>query len=150
MDLRKAKRKESDLLNHIAFESEGIWGEDANYMERFSKEYKVTEKMIETDYVRIMESGEDIIGFFVVLKEDPVPELEMFYIAKPFIGKGFGTILWTLMVEFCRQAGLQKIALVGSQDVVDFYRKMGAQEVEKIESLLKTGRIVTKFEYRVQ
>lgn len=149
LNLRRAKPNESDVLNFIAFESESIWGEDKSYMDIFSQEYKVTKNMIENDYVYVMEDDKGIIGFFVILKDDEISELELFYIKKSFIGKGYGTLLWTNMISICKEKGIKKIGLVGSSDVGNFYKKLGAKEIGKIKSLLKVGRIVSKFEYEI-
>lgn len=147
MNIRKANSNEADLLNRIAYESEAIWGEDAQYMALFSQTYKVTEDMIKEDYVYIMENEGVVIGFFAVLTRTHIPELELFYIEKSFIGKGYGTILWKYMIELCKENKISKIELVGSKDVVNFYIKCGAREIEKIKSTLKSGRIVSRLVY---
>ncbi|SCZ02327.1 Acetyltransferase (GNAT) domain-containing protein [Alkaliphilus peptidifermentans DSM 18978] len=150
LNLRRAKPNESDVLNFIAFESESIWGEDESYMDLFSQEYKVTKNMIENDYVYVMEDDKGIIGFFAILKKDnETSELELFYIKKSFIGKGYGTLLWTNMISICKEKGIRKIGLVGSSDVANFYKKLGAKEIGEMKSLLKVGRIVSKFEYKI-
>lgn len=149
MNLRRARQNEAPLLNTLAFASEGYWGEDAAYMEAFSNEYAVTEHMIQNDYVCILEDDDTVIGFFAILKDGALPELEMFYVDRALIGKGYGTALWSYMLDFCRDQGIEKFGLVGSSDVTRFYQKMGATEIEKKASLLKTGRIVSRLEYEL-
>lgn len=53
------------------------------------------------------------------------------------------------MIHFCKKKGISTIGLVASQDVARFYEKLGAVEVEKIKSVLKVGRIVSRFEYHI-
>lgn len=149
MNLRKAYAKESDYLNHIAFESEGIWGEDESYMAHFSQDYCVTEDMILNDYVYVLEEGSKLVGFFAVLKGKDMGELELFYVEKSYIGKGYGKILWNEMLALCKEKNIEKIGLVASKDVADFYEKLGAVETKKMKSTLQVGRIVSRFEYQL-
>lgn len=145
--MRKAVRTESNILNALAFESEAIWEEDENYMLKFSEAYCLTEEMIEKDCVYVMEEDERIIGFFALLRHREIPELELFYIEKSRVGHGYGTLLWNKMIDICAFEGVVRFDLVGSDDVADFYRKMGARVKERIQSTLKEGRIVTRFEF---
>lgn len=149
MKLRRAKREEVDTLNRIAVESEAYWGEDDDYMTHFSREYKVTEMMVTEDYVYILEDEQKLAGFFAIIDNDGVSELELFYIEKSLIGHGYGDKLWHQMTEFCKKEGIRKIEFVGSDDVVAFYEKLGAVPLERIKSVLQTGRIVTRFEYKI-
>ncbi len=148
--MRRAKINELDTLNQIAYESEGIWGEDDSYMELFSQHYKVTQEMIEKDFVYIMEEKSSIVGFFAILNKQDTAELELFYISKSYIGMGYGTRLWENMIEICRSNDIGKITLVGSKDVGNFYKRLGAREIEKIESSLKVGRIVSRYQYDIE
>lgn len=149
MNLRKAKPSESDLLNVFAFESESIWGEDESYMTLFSQEYKVTENMIENEHVYILENNKIIVGFFAIIKRKELSELELFYVNRSLLGKGYGSLLWSHMIKICKDNSIEKIELIASLDVADFYKKIGAKEVEKIQSTLKVGRIVSRFEYKI-
>lgn len=147
--MRRAETSELDVLNKIAFGSESIWGEDENYMMRFSQEYCVTTEMISNEYVYILESNNVLIGFFSIIKSDKKHELELFYIDKSMVGKGYGQKLWYEMINLCKTNGITKIELVASKDVAKFYCKMGAIEIERIKSRLKTGRIVSVMEYEI-
>lgn len=145
MRLRKANPEESEVLSNIANESEAYWGEDDDYMNLFRQFYSVTEEMIKEDLVYVLENDKSIVGFFAILKKHDVSELELFYVEKSLIGKGFGTLLWSHMIRVCKEQGISKIELVGSNDVAEFYKKCGAVEIGKVESTLKAGRIVVKF-----
>lgn len=150
MNLRNAKIDELSVLNEIAFESEAYWGEDENYMNLFAEKYSVTEEMIRSDYVYFMENDKEIVGFFVLLETDNIHELELFYVKRILIGNGYGKLLWSEMCAVCKEKGIEKIVLVGSDDVVNFYKRLGAKEIGKINSSLKVGKIVTKFEYVIK
>lgn len=150
MKLRKAHENESKDLNLLAYDSEGIWGEDEQYMMMFSREYKVTEAMIRDEHVYVLEDKDKKIGFFAVIDRDGVSELELFYVHKELIGKGYGSILWQHMIRICKKHHITRIGLVASSDVAEFYRKIGAKEITKMKSTLQEGRIVTKFEYEIR
>ena len=148
MKTRKANPEEALKLSKLAYASEAYWGEDADYMEKFREHYHVTESMIYMDYVYVLETDGTIIGFFAILKRT-VPELDLFYIDRELIGQGYGKILWTQMLEVCKTLGIHKIELVGSDDVAKFYVKLGAKPLERIESTLKVGRMITRFEFDI-
>lgn len=145
MKMRKANPSEAKVLSDLAYTSEAYWGEDEAYMCQFSKQYNVTEQMIREDHVYVMETDGEIVGFFAILKSE-IPELELFYIKREYIGKGYGKLLWSNVISVCRALGISKIELVGSDDVVDFYIKLGATPVERVASTLKVSRMVTRFE----
>lgn len=119
MNTRKARPEEARFLSDLAYASEAYWGEDEAYMRQFAEQYKVTEQMIREDYVYVMETDGVIVGFFAILKSE-VPELDLFYINVDYIGKGYGKLLWSNMISVCKAYGINKIELVGSDDVVDF------------------------------
>jgi GNAT superfamily N-acetyltransferase len=144
-----AKANELKMLNDLAFESEAYWGEDDDYMKHFSENYKVTEDMITNEYVYILEEENVIVGFFLILRNKEVAELELFYVKRSLIGKGYGKALWAAMINFCKEKGIPKIALVASADVAEFYLKLGAVEIEKMDSILKEGRIVSRLEVKI-
>lgn len=148
MKMRKANANEATVLSDLAYASEAYWGEDESYMRQFSEQYNVTEQMIREDHVYVMETDDEIVGFFAILKR-AVPELELFYIKRKYIGKGYGKVLWSNVISVCKAHGISKIELVGSDDVVDFYIKLGAKPVERVASTLKTGRVVTRFEVEI-
>jgi len=147
--LRRARISEVNLLNRIAFQSEGVWNEGDDYMDKFSQSYQLTETMIIEEEVHILEINDRIIGFFAILKAGNHHEMELFYIERSFIGQGYGKKLWNLMIQLCKEKGIRRIEFVGSSDVAQFYKKLGAVELDKIKSILKVGRIVTRFEYSI-
>lgn len=147
MKLRPSRLNEVDILNDLAIESEAFWGEDENYMTLFKENYLVTESMIKKDYVFLLEEESEIIGFFAIIARKKIPELHMFYIKKSYMGKGYGKLLWSKMLTVCKDYGIKKITLVASHDVERFYEKLGSKAIEKIDSSLKVGRIVTRYEY---
>lgn len=147
---QKGKNRRSRAPKSDSCELEAFWGEDDDYMACFSNEYKVTEAMIVKDNVYILEEDQEMIGFFAIIDNDGISELELFYVDRALIGHGYGTVLWHHMVEFCKEAGIKKIEFVGSDDVVGFYEKIGAKALERIKSVLQVGRLVTRFEYEIK
>lgn len=149
MVLRKATIDEVTLLNKLAYDSEAFWGEDDAYMTCFSEEYALTEAMVTNDYVYILQEDDGIKGFFAIIRNEGIWELELFYIERSLIGQGYGHLLWQKMIGKCKELGINRFELVASEDVSDFYRRQGATVVERIPSLLQEGRIVIKYEYFV-
>ncbi len=94
LSIRIAKMNESEILSNIAARSEAYWGYDSIYMEKFRTIYKVTEEFISKNTIFVIEEGNDIIGFYVVLTENDMNSLEYFFIEPQYIGQGYGKLLW--------------------------------------------------------
>jgi ribosomal protein S18 acetylase RimI-like enzyme len=113
-------------------------------MDNFRKTYKVTESFIEENPVYVVEERESILGFYGIVSDKGETELEYFYIGPEYIGKGLGSFLWTHLVGYCRENGIAGISLVTSPQAVGFYKKLGAEQVGEVESLVRKGRMVPK------
>ncbi len=142
--IRRAKSEEAAVLTDIAVRSEAYWGYEPEFMESFRRAYKLTESFINKNPVYVIEEQGRILGFYGIVPEKVVAELEYFYVGPECIGKGLGKLLWTHLVGYCKENGIAGISLVTSPQAVGFYTKLGAEQVGEIESLVRKGRMVPK------
>lgn len=147
LNIRQAKSYESEILTRISIESEAYWGYDADFMEKFSSTYRVTEEFINNNPTFVMEEEGTIIGFYGMINSDNSTFLEYLYIEPSRIGKGYGKLLWNHMVGYCREKGIKEIEFVTSPQAEAFYTKLGAVVIEQVESLVTKGRIIPKLIY---
>lgn len=144
MQIRPASAGEANLLSELAYASEAFWGYDTDFMSAFRAKYRVTEEQILSELVQVLEDEGAIVGFFYVMPNIEITELEFFYIAPQFIGKGYGEVLWQALMGFCRDREIAEIELVTSPQAVGFYERMGAQVVGEVVSMLREGRLIPK------
>lgn len=146
--VRVAKDEMSNLLSELAYYSESYWGYDNDYMEKFKLYYNVTKEFINENLVFILEKDNSIIGFWGLHHVDNAGwELEYFYIAIQYINKGYGNQLWNSLIIECKKNQIHNFEFVTSPQAVQFYKKMGAETIGHVESLLEQGRMIPKLRY---
>lgn len=146
-NIRRAKEDEAEILTDLAIKSEGYWGYDADYMERFKAIYKVTEEFIKNNPTFVIKEDNIIIGFYGLLIGKEKTELEYLFIEPNYIGKGYGKILWNHMISICKELGIKELIIVTSPQAKDFYVKMGAVYKGDVESLVNKDRLIPQFIY---
>lgn len=149
MNVRRASPNESELLTQIAIESESYWGEDEEFIRRFSIEYRVSETFIKNNPTYVLEDDSEIVGFYAITQNNNITELEYLYIKRSMIGKGCGKFLWMHIIKKCEELGVTRIELVTSPEALDFYKRQGAKQIGVVESTLRNGRMIPKLEYQI-
>ncbi|WP_040192942.1 GNAT family N-acetyltransferase [Clostridium culturomicium] len=139
--IRSASSKEDEILTSIAAESEAYWGYDEEFMEIYKIIYNVTSEIISENLAYVLEDEGDIIGFYVVIQEAYLGEVEYFYIKPRYMGKGYGRIMWEHMIDLCESFGILEIELVTSPQAKEFYINMGAVVVSEVLSQVNSRKI---------
>ncbi|MDU4892622.1 MAG: GNAT family N-acetyltransferase [Clostridium sp.] len=139
--IRSASSKEDEILTSIAAESEAYWGYDEEFMEIYKIIYNVTPEIISENLAYVLEDEGDIIGFYVVIQEAYLGEVEYFYIKPRYMGKGYGRIMWEHMIDLCESFGILEIELVTSPQAKEFYINMGAVVVSEVLSQVNSRKI---------
>ncbi|MBS5822728.1 MAG: GNAT family N-acetyltransferase [Clostridium argentinense] len=150
LNIRRAKVDEYEILTDIAIKSEGYWGYDSDYMDKFKSIYNVSEEFIKNNPTVLIEEDNSVIGFYGLICKDNGTSLEYFFIEPKYIGKGYGKLLWNYLVNHCKNLGIEAFEIVTSLQAKEFYVKMGAIPCGEVESLLKKGRIIPQLIYRVE
>ncbi|HOJ79010.1 MAG TPA: GNAT family N-acetyltransferase [Bacillota bacterium] len=145
-----AQKTDLDDLNRIAYESEAYWDYDWEYMQRFKAIYRITEDYIKQNPTFILVERDRIIGFYSLLVNAQEVELEFFYIAPQYIGKGYGRRMWTYLIDYCKAEGIKSFFLVTSPQAQEFYEKMGAVKVGEVESIVRKGRRIPRLKFEVK
>jgi len=148
--IRRGNKCECETLNNIAVNSEAYWGYDSTFMENFKSLYKISEELISDNKTYVIEENGNVIGFYIILIASNVAALEYFYIAPDYIGKGYGKLLWHHMVDICRKNCVNHIVLVTSPQAKEFYIRMGAAQIDEVDSLVMKGRKIPKLIYIIE
>lgn len=150
LNIRRAKVDEYEILTDIAIKSEAYWGYDSDYMDKFKSIYNVSEEFIKNNPTVLIEEDNSIIGFYGLICKDNETSLECFFIEPKHIGKGYGKLLWSYLVSYCKNLAIKDFDIVTSPQAKEFYVKMGAIPCGEVESLLKKGRIIPQLIYTVE
>ena len=148
MYVRKADIKDVEFLSELVYNSEKSLNFDENYMSVFKDKYDVNKEFIENNPSFCM-INDDIIGFFGFQKNEDTYELEFFYINSDYIGKGYGKIMFKLLVEKCKELSIKEFDLVTSPESIEFYTKLGAVKIGETKSLINNNRIIPKLKFIV-
>jgi len=142
---------ESDLssVKKLAIESEAYWGFSEAHMIAFKEKYGVSLELIYSSIGYVLVMDERIIGFYMIVDHSEYMELELCYVRKDEIGKGYGRMIWDHMGKICRANGIERVVLICSDVVKGYYESMGARIIEKKESIIDKGIIVNKMEYLI-
>jgi len=149
MYLRKADINDVDCLSELVYNSENSLNFDENYMSIFKDKYNVNKQFIENSYSFCMVQDEEILGFLGLQENKATFELEFFYIKSDYIGKGYGKIMFRLLIEECKALNIKEFNLVTSPESMNFYAKLGAVKIGEVKSLIDCNRIIPKLKFVV-
>ena len=124
---RKAEKKDVPTLRMLAVRSEAVWGFDERFLRTFDEQYNITEQFIENNPAFVLEEHGEIMGFWGIVRQKDIAELEYLYVDAAQIRKGIGRALWDHMVRYCSSEGIKRIEFVTSEPAIAFYLKNGAR-----------------------
>lgn len=124
---RKAEKRDVPSLRMLAVRSEAVWGFDEQFLRIFDENYNITEQFVENNTSFVLEEHGKILGFWGIIRQKDIAELEFLYVDVKHIGKGVGRTLWNHMVQYCSSEGIKRIEFVTSEPAAAFYLKNGAR-----------------------
>ena len=142
--IHAAEVNKASELNRIAIESESYWGYDSDFMNEFKVMYQITEEFIRKNPIFILCENDRIIGFYSLSIKEEENTIEYFYIEPQSIGNGYGKKMWNHLANYCKENNIKEFSLVTSPQAKAFYEKMGAVQIDEVESILKKGRKIPK------
>ena len=78
MLIRRAKLDEGKILSKIAMRSKAYWGYDDSFMEACREDLTLTENIIASNLVYVLENSSFIIGFFCLIVSGKSGKLDAF------------------------------------------------------------------------
>jgi N-acetylglutamate synthase-like GNAT family acetyltransferase len=118
-------------------------------LDAFRAELAVTEAYLSAAYVFVVETHGRIAGFAGFSPTGTAHELLYLFIDPPFIGNGFGAMLWQRAVEQARELGWDKFFIVSDPNAEAFYLKQGAIRVGERASSVSPERKLPMLDYRL-
>ena len=149
IEIRKAKPSEDNLLSDLAFKSKSHWGYDEAFMRLCKAELTITPEMILNDIAFVINSNEEITGFYM-MKLSHDPELTYLFIHPAHIGNGYGAMLLQHAKEQAALAGINSFKVQSDPFAESFYKKYGGEVINKSESQSIKGRYLPVLRFQLK
>ena len=143
---KNATQQDFNLLRQIQRRSKGYWGYSSEIMDIFMERYGLHPDMLQPDLVKILMKDNAPIGYYAfVLSETEPLYLDSFFIDPPYIGQGWGRVMWEACLQTAKALGATTFTLWSDPEADDFYRKMGCREIGAKQSVLMPNRYPMMF-----
>jgi N-acetylglutamate synthase-like GNAT family acetyltransferase len=147
--IRQARPDECSALTELTMRSKAHWGYDAAFMANVRKDLEViAEKFLPDFHVYVLETDNEIIGFYSLRPEDAeTVTLEDLFIEPKHIGRGYGGQLWDHSLRVAQKIGFSRLTLISDPYAEPFYARQGAVRIAEIESNALAGRMLPVMEF---
>lgn len=131
-----AEAKHAELLRDTLIDSKSYWGYSQEQLERWRSNLKFEEAYIARNTVKLIQRGEEVIGFFAIVKGDnDLPnKLDHFWLLPEVIGKGFGNQVFEQILSECKPLNIRDFYVISDPDAEGFYLRKGAVKVGEVYS----------------
>lgn len=127
MSIRRAGPADTRALRRMMATSNGYERPEARAMiERFAADWVVPEVGHE---VWLLEEDGEAAGFYQLIPHGRDQELDLFFTADAFQGRGVGRRLFAHMLERAGLLSAETVVINSNPEAADFYRRMGAVDI---------------------
>lgn len=141
--------EDAQELNEVAFASKKYWGYPDEWFILWQDDMTITPQVLASRDFYVGENKKGIVFIYSISKvADGTCELEDAWIAPPFIGQGFGRLMFDHIRLTLKAINCTRLLIVSDPNAEGFYLKMGAERIG--ERLSKPdGRMLPLLEYKV-
>ena len=148
--IREALLDEAALLSELSRESKGYWKYPPSYMEVWQEELTITADYIKSNTVQVIESAEQIVGYYSLVFLSSDLEFLGFTLAKGWwlehmfvrpvaIGQGYGKAMLDHLLSWLEQNQIKSIKVLADPHAQRFYQKHSWEYIEEVPSSI-SGR----------
>jgi GNAT superfamily N-acetyltransferase len=149
-EIRRALPTEAGVLSDLALRSKARWGYDADFLAACQEDLTITADDIETSTVYVIDGDSSPSGFYRLLLDDGVAELDALFVEPAAMGQGIGKRLWRHAVVTAARLGCSEIVWQSDPHAEGFYLAMGARRVGESESTVLPGRMLPLMRFRLR
>jgi GNAT superfamily N-acetyltransferase len=125
--IRRAVAEDAPALEAVQARSSTHWGYAPDFFNWAPGALKIPTSYVMDNPVYLLQSGERILGFYGLTKEDGNLLLDKLFVDIDAIGKGHGRRLWIHAIETARMLGYRDITIGSDPNAASFYQAMGAE-----------------------
>ncbi len=148
---RRTSPADAELLTALAIRSKAHWSYPKEWLDHWRPELTILSNYIQQNHVIIAHHRSQILGFFALEFLAPTSaRLQHLWIDPPFIGKGFGRLLFEHACATAKNTGRQTLEIVSDPNAEPFYLHMGAIHIaDEPSEILDIARTLPKMVYRL-
>ena len=145
--LRPAQADDCPHLTALATRSKASNGYDDRFMRACEAELTVAVSKLNDGEVWLAQSpGGKILGFFILISESGMAEVDALYVDPQVKSMGLGRRLWTKLEELARKAGVTRLSIDSDPFALPFYQAMGCRQTGETPSGSIPGRMLPLLE----
>lgn len=129
MTVRAGQLTDAPRLTTIAHAAKRYWGYSEELMALWDADLTVTPQFIADHPVFCAVQGDEIVGFYALVRYGDTFELEHMWVDPQQMGAGIGAHLFEHAVRTVRSLGGSRLTIVSDPHAEGFYRRMGARRV---------------------
>lgn len=134
--IRKANLDEGKCLSELTLRSKAYWGFSQEFLNKCRPHLVIDEKYISEWIVRVLETNEELVGYFSLKVIGRENRLDNLWLEPKFIRKGYGSILLRDAIQTARKIGWSSFRMAVDDHALEFYEKKGAKVIGQVQSRL--------------
>lgn len=147
LTIDKPDPAEAEDLTRIAIAAKRYWGYPDEWIELWQEELTTSAEDIASGIFYAGRIEEGLVFFYSVREiSQNIYDLEDFWLAPPYIGQGFGRIMFEHLKTILESLDCTKLLILSDPHAEGFYCKMGAVQVGEKPSQPE-GRMLPLLEY---
>ena len=127
MQIVRASPDAAEALTRVAFAAKGHWGYPERWMRLWNESLTISPGFVRDTEVYAAVEGGEAVGFYALVGNGSVLELEHLWVVPGFIGRGTGRALFEHAVERAASLGARTLRIQADPNAEGFYRRMGAE-----------------------
>ena len=147
--IREAKQAEAGELSELALRSKAMWGYSSEFIEACRDELTVKGIGEPELWCFVVESEEGIAGFYSLSIDEDQAELEAMFVEPEMTGNKLGKLLLEHAKGVALQSGCRTLVIESDPYAAGFYENSGAKRVGEVPSGSIPGRVLPKYEVRL-
>ncbi len=143
---RRAMLENAPELHALTGRSTLYWGYEPEFLDWEPQSIAVTPALIAGSVAYVLEEGDRIAGYYVLVGEPPELSLDKLFVEPDLIGTGRGKRLWLHAVATAQEMGATVLTFAADPNAAPFYRAMGAEWLRE-EETMRAGWNLQMFRY---
>lgn len=145
--IRQAKPEEANLLTNLTMDSKSYWRYSKEFLKKCRPHLLMSEEYINSWPVKVIEIDNEVKGYFSLKVIEGENRLDNLWILPEFIGQGLGSLLFQEVIKEAELLNWKYFRLAGERNAVEFYEKLGAKEIGRVQSRLGKDIFLPHMEY---
>ncbi|MGD9562963.1 MAG: GNAT family N-acetyltransferase [Pyrinomonadaceae bacterium] len=145
-----AKAADAARLSKIAFSAKAYWRYPTEWLEKWRPQLTLSKSDIANETVVKLSIGSEIVGFYMLRSNAGVLWVEHLWLDPPFIGQGFGRLLFEHAIAAAREAKASALRIESDPNAEGFYAAMGAIRIgERRSEIDGPPRVLPLMEFKL-